>query len=85
MFFDWDVVVTQGQLKGIVRGLESLQLTLQFIHPLISDCLVLSELVGMMGLLIVHSLLVVGFKFMHSLVCMLLKLILQRPDLIIFG
>jgi hypothetical protein len=47
--------------------------------------MVLSELEGVVGLLIVHPLLVVGFKFMHSLVCMLLKLILQRPNLIIFG
>ena len=38
-----------------------------------------------MGLLIMHSLLVVGFKFMHSLMSVLLEIILHRPDLIFFG
>jgi hypothetical protein len=39
----------------------------------------------MMGLLIMHSLLVVSFKFMHSLMSVLLELILHRPDLFVFS
>jgi hypothetical protein len=45
----------------------------------------LSELLRMMGLLIVHSLLVIGLKFMHSLMSVLLEFILHRLDLIFLG
>jgi hypothetical protein len=54
-------------------------------HSLFSYCLMLSELLRMMGLLIVHSLLVIGLKFMHSLMSLLLEFILHRSDLIFLG